>query len=237
MAANAQTANVKMKYYTDIVFCIDGTESMGPLIEMVKTNALKLYGDIQYAMAEKGKHIEQMRLRIVVFRDYADKDSNAMLTTDFYTLPEDNDLFSRCVHSIVRQDGGDLPEDGLEALAFAIRSPWMKQEPGKKYRQIIVVYTDAPTHELGYGAAAPSYPEEMPKTFAELTSWWMDAGQQKAKYMDKIAKRLVLFAPYEPFWSTISDNWDNVVHFPSTAGEGCSDKNYQEIITLIAGSI
>ena len=68
--------------------------------------------------------------------------------------------------------GGDDPEDGLEALAYAIRSKWNTE--GLKKRQLIVVWSDAPAHELGFGKSAENYPKKMAKDFNELTQWWGD---------------------------------------------------------------
>ena len=55
--------------------------------------------------------------------------------------------------------------------------------------------------------------------------------------MDNNAKRLLIYAPNMPYWSTISDNWDNVLHFPSEAGNGLKGLEYREILDAIANSI
>ena len=51
------------------------------------------------------------------------------------------------------------------------------------------------------------------------------------------SKRLVLFAPYEEEWSVVTENWNNVIHYPSTAGNGLEDLDYKEIIDAIGNSI
>ena len=75
----------------------------------------------------------------------------------------------------------------------------------------------------------------MVRDFDELTSWWGDANQEG--YMDQNAKRLLLYAPDAPYWNTITANWDNVLHFPSEAGQGLDEVSYQEIIDTISNSI
>lgn len=65
-----------------MVFCIDATGSMGGVIDMVKRNAVSFYGDVVDAMQKKGKTIDKLRLRMVVFRDYVADGENAMLETD-----------------------------------------------------------------------------------------------------------------------------------------------------------
>lgn len=225
--------NYKITYNVDMVFCIDATGSMGGVIEMVKNNALHFYNDVVNAMAKKNKTIDKLRVRIVAFRDYIADGNQAMLTTDFFTLPEQAAEFEGCVRSIEASGGGDDPEDGLEALAYSIRSDWNKE--GMKKRQVIVVWTDAETHELGFGKAAPNYPSKMAQTFDELTSWWGDI--QNNGYINQNAKRLLLFAPNGPYWSTISDTWDNVIHFPSVAGRGLGEFDYNQIIDSISNTI
>lgn len=225
--------NYKITYNVDMVFCIDATGSMGGMIDMVKNNALHFYTDVSTAMAKKNKTIDKLRVRIVAFRDYIADGDEAMLVTDFFNLPEQTEDFEKCVRSIEAFGGGDDPEDGLEALGYAIKSKW--NEEGIKKRQVVVVWTDADTHELGYGKKADNYPAKMAKDFDELTAWWGD--RQNKGFINQNAKRLLLFAPDAPYWSTISDTWDNVIHFPSAAGEGLEEFDYAQIIDSISNTI
>ena len=223
-------------YDVDLVFCIDATGSMSPLIEMVKKNALNFYGDLVRVMEKDPqgmpKRLDSVRIRVIAFRDYLADATNAMLTTDFFTMPEQAEDFKACVNSIRADGGGDEPEDGLEALAYAIRSPWMVPTPGRKRRQVIVVWTDASTHPIGFGAESSYYPKDMAKDFVTLTEWW-----EGGKFVDKQSKRLLLFAPDKEAWSTLSMNWDNVVHHPARAGEGLQEVEYEEMLNLIRNSI
>lgn len=224
----------KLKYNVDMVFCIDCTGSMGSLLDMVKSRALNFNNDLVKKMNEKGKNINQLRIRVIAFRDYIADHEKAMLVTDFFNLPSENERFEKCVKSLRAEGGGDAPEDGLEALAYAIRSDWNK-EPGAKKRSVIVVWTDAPTHKLGFGSSDKNYPANMAKSFDELTMWWGDI--QNNGYIDSRAKRLVLFAPDENYWNTIADNWDNVLHYPAKAGNGLDEMDYESILTLISNTI
>ncbi len=226
-------SNYKITYNVDMVFCIDATGSMTGVIDMVKENALNLYTDVSNAMAKKNKTIDKLRVRVVVFRDYVADGDDAMLVTDFFSLPEQTEDFERCVRSVQAFGGGDDPEDGLEALGYAIKSKWDTE--GMKKRQVIVVWTDATTHELGFGKSMPNYPKGMAKDFNELTAWWGD--RQNSGFINQNAKRLLLFAPDGPYWNTISDTWDNVIHFPSIAGEGLGEFDYAQIIDSISNTI
>lgn len=226
-------SNYRMTYNVDMVFCIDCTGSMKKIIDIVKTNALNFYNDVTAVMEKKHKHVTQLRVRVVAFRDYLADDENAMLVTDFFRLPQEAEEFERCVSSLKADGGGDIPEDGLEALAYAIKSKWSTE--GMKRRQVIVVWTDASTHPLGYGKESKYYPNGMARNLAELSAWW--GGAQQTGYVDNNAKRLLLFAPDAADWNVISSNWDNVLHFPSEAGDGLENLEYEEIINVISNSI
>lgn len=226
-----------MDYTVDMVFCIDATGSMEDLtgsqqkiINMVKRNALNFYSDFNQVMAEKDKKVRQLRVRVIAFRDYKADGEHAMLVTDFFKLPQQTQEFEACINSIHADGGGDIPEDGLEALAYAIKSKWTPE--GTRKRQVIVVWTDAGTHDLGFGSQSKYYPKGMPKTLQELNGWW-----ENPDLMKQNAKRLVLFAPDEPGWSYIARNWDPVVHVPSVAGNGLAEKSYKEILNVVANSI
>ena len=221
-------------YDVDIVMCIDATGSMGPLLDLVKNQAKNLYKDIQNKMQEKDKYIDNLHVRIVMFRDYLADGDEAMRTSAFLRLPEQEDAFCQLIDSIKCIGGGDILEDGLEALGYAIRSRWSEKKDNK-LRQIIVVWTDDGTHEIGYGKAAPNYPSNMAKSFAELTRWW--GYGQMTGYMDNDAKRLLLYAPLKDYWTTIANTWDNTMLFETETGSGWDKLTYEEILDAIAGSI
>lgn len=241
----------RRKYNVDIAMCIDATGSMGGFINKVKENAHNLYSNLRDAVAEKGKYIDELRVRVIAFRDYIADGENAMLTSDFYSLPADVEELESFLNSIQAVGGGDDPEDGLEALAYAIKSDWTTG--GDKRRHIIIVWSDDGTHELGFasktgnhrafsniGAAeaernAARYPEKMPRDFNELSAWWGNYYQNGL--MDNNAKRLLIFAPAKEYWSTIAGLWDNVIHFPSEAGAGLMRVEYLDVLSEIAHSI
>jgi len=222
----------RLTYNVDMVFCIDATGSMRHVIDFVKHNALRLYQDIVDVMEKKHKVISQMRVRVIAFRDYIADGEEAMLSSDFFILPEQGSQFFECVNSIDAKGGGDIPEDGLEALGYAIRSDWTRE--GVKKRHIIVLWSDAPTHPLGFGRIAPWYPTSMARDFEELSLWWED--EQMGGSMDENAKRLLLFAPDAPEWSRISQEWEQVIHV-QTISEGLMEVEYQQVIDAVCNTI
>lgn len=218
----------------DIVFCIDATFGMGKIVEEIAGNAVYFWNDLQKIMNEKGRIINQLRTRVILFRDYIADQDRAMKVTDFLKLPEMNKDFEACLHSVIPEGGGDDPEDGLEALAYAIQSNWCGGS-GRK-RHIIVVLSDEGTHKLGYGKKAPSYPKGMAEDFCELSDWW--GSKQRPGIMDEHAKRLIIFAPDKPGWNLIRETWNNVIHVITDDSDiGLCQISYADILHAICESI
>ena len=220
-------ANQGLDYNVDIVMCIDATGSMHAIINDVKANALSFYRKFVQEMENVEKSVEQLRIKVVVFRDYG-CDSEPMVESKFFTLDDESTEFHDFVSRIEASGGGDGPENGLEALALAIKSDWVRT--GTKRRHVIMLWTDAPALELGARASSPSYPSDMPANLAELHEWW--EGQE----MEPKAKRLLLFSPDTNPWSEMLD-WQNIFHLASQAGKGCSDVDIDAAIHMLVNSI
>lgn len=220
-----------LTYAVDIVFCIDVTGSMTPIIDQVKANALRFYDDVQSNLTTKGKNVDQLRVRVIGFRDFVADGAAALDESPFFTLPDDRADFSAFVNGLVAEGGGDAPESGLEAVALAIDSPWTTT--GDRRRQVIVVWTDQPAQPLNPSVLPPDIASRVPLDFSALTDAWEDEQGR----MGSSSKRLILFAPDGPGWSDISGVWENVVHHPSQAGGGLSEVDYGTIVDSIGNSV
>jgi hypothetical protein len=220
-----------LSYAVDIVFCIDVTGSMTPILDAVKANALGFYDDVQTNLTAKGKNVAQLRVRVVAFRDFAADGEAALEESPFYSLPTERNGFSEFVQGLVPQGGGDAPESGLEAVSLAVNSPWTTT--GDRRRQVIVVWTDQPAHPLDPSVVPADLASRVPADFSALTDLWED----EQGVMGSSSKRLILFAPDGPGWSDISAVWENVVHHPSQAGGGLSEVDYGTIIDSIGNSV
>jgi hypothetical protein len=220
-----------LTYAVDIVFCVDVTGSMTPILDQVKANALRFYSDVQSNLTSKGKTIDNLRVRVVAFRDIVADGEAALQESPFFELPADEKGFSGFVNGLVAEGGGDEPESGLEAVALAMTSPWTTR--GDRRRQVIVVWTDQPAHPLNASALPPALGGRVPADFSALTDVWEDPQGP----LGSSSKRLILFAPDGPGWSDISAVWENVVHHPSQAGGGLSDVDYGTIIDSIGNSV
>src|SRR5687768_7285582 len=220
-----------LTYAVDIVFCIDVTGSMTPIIDQVKTNALKFYDDVQQNLTAKGKNVDALRVRVVAFRDLKADGDAAINESPFFTLPSEQASFAEFINRLVAEGGGDAPESGLEAVSLAIHSPWTTT--GDRRRQVVVVWTDQPAQPLGSASLPAEISSRVPASFSDLTDVW----ENEQGPMGSSSKRLILFAPDGPGWSDISGVWENVVHHPSQAGGGLSDVDYGTIVDSIGNSV
>jgi hypothetical protein len=220
-----------LSYAVDIVFCIDVSGSMSPILDAVKAHALGFYDDVQTNLTAKGKNVTQLRVRVVAFRDIVADGEAGLEESPFYALPTERTGFSEFVNGLVPQGGGDAPESGLEAVSLSINSPWTTT--GDRRRQVIVVWTDQPAHPLDPSVVPADLASRIPADFSALTDVWED----EQGVMGTSSKRLILFAPDGPGWSDISSVWENVVHHPSQAGGGLSEVDYGTIIDSIGNSV
>lgn len=220
----------KVLYAADLVLVIDATGSMRPVIDNVKNLAVGFHKRIIDDMRKKGKLVDQLRVRLIAFRDYYNKEEGAMVCTPFFKMPEEEDKFIKLVDSIRATDGGDLPENGLEALVLAIRSPWERRQDFHKFRHSIIVFTDASAHPLEHQDKPSFYPKDMPNDLNALTNIWYEEMEPQE------AKRLTLLAPDVPPWNVLAGAWDWTKHRESQAGDGLSEQSLEDIIEAIVNS-
>jgi hypothetical protein len=226
--------STSLRYAVDIVFCIDVTGSMYPVLDQVKQGALTFHSRLEASMAEKDKSISNLRLRVVAYRDFRDDPRTALEQSPFFTVPDQVSEFEAFVKQLKAGGGGDEPESGLEALAVALNSDW---ETGlDRRRHIVALFTDASAHTLGVGREVASYPQDMPANLDELLEVWGYSGAQTA-VMENAAKRLLLFAPDTTPWNMIAADWNNTIYLPSRAGEGLEEYELNEIVDAIGNSI
>ncbi|MDE6797734.1 MAG: VWA domain-containing protein [Ruminococcus sp.] len=228
--------SIDMKYNVDVVFVIDATGSMGMenLIRIVKKMIPDFYREVVNALNQKHKHVDVLRAKIIFFRDFLEYKKDRcvpLMYTDFYILSDtandQSSLLLRSINSIEAVGGGDIPEDGLEALALAMQSDWCQPSDNHKRRHIIVLFTDAPTHELGYGKDCDLYPSNMPADFGELTYMWGNQVRH-AGTMEYQTKRLILFIP-EVKELPQDDGWKRIVEGRKDARGNIIEKPWENL--------
>lgn len=235
--------NLVIDTNVDIVFVIDATESMQPLIDKVKSLTLSFREELERGLEKNKRRINNLRIKVIVFRDYYVDDQYAMEESRFFILPEEKGNFYDFVSKIRAGGGGDEPESGLEALTLALRSDFVKY--GEKKRHVIVLFTDASAHELEqqqYGVPR-NYPAKMFRNLNDLYQTWgtgQDALGASSGYdtrMLKDAKRLVLFAPNLYPWNEMELELENTIRKDMDKGSGGRDLDLDDVIALISNSI
>lgn len=215
----------------DVVFCIDGTGSMVPCIESVKANARRFHLDFVSAMTDCGSEIDSMRVKVIVFRDYQDGE-NAMVESPFFELPTDAADFDKFLSGISATGGGDAPENGFEALYYAMKSDFTTQA---KDRQVIVLFTDSDALDLRERAGEDGYPADMVDEEGLITMWACMAQDPGFKLRER-NKRLVMFAPAGTKYELLKSKLNRSVFEPVNMDEGLGDIDFKDIIKMIAAS-
>ena len=236
-------SNVDIDTNVDIVFAIDATESMQPLIDKVKSLTLSFREELEKGLKENRRIIKNLRIKVIVFRDYYVDDKYAMEESRFFILPEEKQEFYNFVSKIKAGGGGDEPESGLEALALALRSDFVKD--GDKKRHVIVLFTDASAHPLEQqeDGVPSNYPSNMFKNLGDLYEAWgkgqdsLGSTRNLGVQMAKDAKRLVLFSPSMYPWGEMEYQLENTIRKDMDKGNGGRDLELDDVIALIANSI
>lgn len=236
-------SNIGVDTNVDIVFVIDATESMQPLIDKVKSLTLSFREELEKGLIENKRIIKNLRTKVIVFRDYYVDDKYAMEESRFFILPEEKQDFYNFVSKIRAGGGGDEPESGLEALSLALRSDFVVD--GDKRRHVIVLFTDASAHPLEQqkDGVPSNYPVNMFHDLSELyESWGMGQDSLGSKknlsvHMARDAKRLVLFAPSSYPWGEMEYELENTIRKDMDKGNGGRDLDLNDVIALIANSI
>jgi len=219
----------------DVVFCIDGTGSMTPCIESVKSNARRFHLEFVSAMTDLGSEIDSMRVKVIVFRDYHDDGEQAMVESPFFELPTDDADFEKFLADISASGGGDAPENGLEALYFAMKSDFTT---AAKDRQVIVMFTDADALDLKARASESGYPKDMVDEDGLIEMWACTGlmAQDSSYKLREKNKRLVMFAPDGTKYKELKSKLNRSVFEPVNMADGLGDIDFKDIIKIIAAS-
>ena len=210
----------------DVVLLIDGTGSMSPIIDEVKAKAKALPRLIEKNFLDHGVEVDGLRAKVIAFRDYG-IDLDPMEESRFFDLKEEVDEFNDTIDKIDAHGGGDLPEDGLEALYLAFLSDFVN---GPRDRQIIVLFTDADAHVLGTGSSSPSYPKSI-KDMVEFFEIWLGISKDPDIKLGRIQKRLVLYAPEHSQYQELANLVDKAYFVPVDPGQGGFGISLEEIVS------
>ena len=218
----------KWDYNVDIVICIDLTNSMRDYIEEVKDKTLGFHEQYLEAMEQADISVARLRVKVIGFRDFGFGSEPIVDSSKFFELPDESEEFERFVRALQVDTGGDIPESGLEAIALAMKSDWLNVK--KRQRHIMLMFTDAPAHPLGFGSDSVHYPEGMPADLAELARWWVE-GVPNGSYNPR-SGRLVVFAPEVYPWNEMS-KWYSSLLVPPKAGAFIDERDFEYAVDML----
>ncbi len=184
-------------YKIDVVFVIDATENMTPIMSRIKATILSFGDKVVRNCDDFNKPVDQLRLRVIDFADFASKGKDAIRLSDFYTMPEQRAEFRERVNNIdIDMNGSDHPGNALEALYHAINSDWVKIETGERGRHVIVLATNSVPLFLQERAGCIGYDaSNYPANIEELAEIWEESTQSNITNLSPHCKRLFLYAP------------------------------------------
>lgn len=231
-----------LKTVVDLVLVIDGTSSMTNLMDSVKEIAMTMHAHFRDKLAAKMRIADKIRVKVIVFRDVYCGDPVPFQESEFFTLQADGQgdekAFRDYVASVEAIGGGDIPENALEALHLAMNTDFQVPQQGWKSRQLIVMLTDAPAHDLkdprraellADQMKASRYPAGVPADLQGLRIEWDEK-------LDAASRRLLIFAPQASPWNEIA-TWPDVYFVPSQAGVGIDRAKFEQVTGTIAGSL
>lgn len=237
----------------DIAMCIDSTGSMSGTLDAVKTNAINFYDNLNNSLTAKGvQPFPLVRVRLIYFKDFGDAtpgvwDADPLVASNFFRLPDQAGSFNAFASPQVAGGGADWAESGLECLNEAMDSAWSKvgDTPAGFTQKItdvyplIVMWTDASTHRVGYPNSLdnPDYPlpAKMPRTYADFLTKWEDRD-----VIDQPRKQLLFFgdpaqASGEPDGG--ESGWVEIMNWPKFTHGGTVLEANTDPIEFIANGI
>ena len=221
-----------LSYAVDIVFCIDVTGSMTPILDAVKANALRFYDDVQANLTAKGKNVDELRVRVIAFRDFAADGEAALQESSFFQLPAEQARLQRLRRrpgpGRRRRRAGIRAGSRRAGHQFAVDDT---RRPAPAGHRGVDRPAGAPA-ELR-GPAAGRCASRVPTDFSALTDLWEDP---QGRWVPA-ASGSSCSPRTDPAGATSPPVWENVVHHPSQAGGGLSDVDYGTIIDSIGNSV
>ncbi len=207
----------------DIVFVLDVTESMQPYIDAVKQNIIQFAQDL-------AANNRDYRLGLVTFEDYVISQYPDCNCEYRNSMTSDVQKFTGWVGTLHAGGGGDIPEDQLDALAYAASFPFRPEA-----QAIVILVTDAPAHKAGDGpdrVGDSAYQQHHPDPNADVTE---QTGDKVAALMQKNGITLYAVAP-PPF---IAPEYAEIVE--TTHGKAYNivseESRFSELVREIGHSI
>ena len=195
------------QYIADIVYVLDATGNMSNHKHAVIEQMGLMYQSATKQVVEKSYDNADIRIKVIDFADFRSEGEEAIRLSDFFALPQQEMQACAYIDNIDCDcRGGDIAENALEALWWAMKSDW---RPSANIHLIVLLTDSSPLDFqerdgcLGYDSAF------YPQTTSDLQKAWDDP-KQAGLALSQHNKRLVLFAPR----GEISDHsWDSITQW------------------------
>lgn len=202
--------SIYLEKYIDIAIIVDDSERMQINREEIIKFILRLANNLINDMKEKNRFlIKELRIKIILFRDFAIDGEMAFADSGFFSIPYDKNILEEYVSKISMYGGGKYANCALEALALAMKSDWTTN--GDSRRHIIFLMTNSSAWPLGdvCQTKSPYYPSNMPQNIDELNAMWDGTSENiQGMPLDR-GERLVLVVPNIHPWIDLQI-WNNV---------------------------
>jgi von Willebrand factor type A domain len=151
--AAAPQARTKTKGVADVVFLIDVSGSMAPIIDALRKNIEAFVDSLSSGGANNAAPVRDWRGKVVGYRDIEASQAEGLEWFEDQPFVRDTAALKAQLAALRAQGGGDEPESLLDALykvstMEAVPKGAQSEDPGKwRYRsdaaRVVVVFTDA----------------------------------------------------------------------------------------------
>ena len=203
----------------DFVFCIDMTGSTFHFGRRFAEKLDSICDCAKSTLDECGSEISSFRIRLILFYDYETEGENAILESRFFSIPEEISLAKDFIFNAPCGGGGDLSENGLEALYYAMLSDFVTTP---KCRQFIFLFTDSDALPLKARQGFPGYPTDMVDENRFFETWIGARGDINLSLKNR-NKRMILFAPAETKYEELSANFERCCFVPIEPSNSLND--------------
>ena len=152
-AVSAPQTRAKTKGVADVVFLIDVSGSMAPIIDALRKNIEAFVDSLSSGGANNAAPVRDWRGKVVGYRDIEAASSEGLEWIEDHPFVRDTAALKAQLASLQANGGGDEPESLLDALykvatMEAAPKGSQSEDPGKwRYRsdaaRVVVVFTDA----------------------------------------------------------------------------------------------
>ena len=206
----------------DFVFVLDATATMGVFIDRFRREFLPEFTKQLGNISSPG---DAVRYKVIIFRDYGSEGENAIKESRFFKIPEEADELGHAMLYVEAGGGGDSPENGLEAIYYALKSDFAEGEG----TLTIFFFTDADAVALGKRKDCDGYPKDMVDEEG-LKKLWL--GKTPSRLTQR-GKRMIMFAPEGTAYSRIAAEMDNTVFVPTVKSGNLNDLDLEDAVKML----